>query len=454
MNGQLYDVTITKLVNGGQGLGALPDGRTVFVWNTLPGEVVRARIIKQKRHYTDAIAEEVITASPDRIAPQEVNYLATSPWQIMSPKAENQHKIEIVRELFTHAHIATDAFDLHIPSGQSPEFNLKHSKVGRISRQSYGLKSQEQSSGDASEPGLYQYRNKMEYSFWGDDNGLHLALYRRGSHAKHIVNGSALALPAVDAAARAICAQLQAQAIRAADLKSVVVRCDQAGNAVAALYVKPQRFVPLQLSPELQGIRVYHSNPKSPASVATKLLQQSGQCELTDSLLGRNFMYDVDSFFQVNLPVYEQALADIMYQCQGDPVDMYAGVGSIGLSIAKKHVTLVELDASTAAMARRNAEAAPLDATVIQQSTEQSLGHITAAQPVIFDPPRAGLHPAVITRCLQALPPQILYLSCNPVTQARDVTLLQEAYTITYLRIFNFFPRTPHIETLAVLRLR
>jgi len=96
-------VDIEKLVHGGQGLGALPDGRKVFVWNALPGEQVRVRLIKQKRSYAEAIAEEIVVASPDRIEPEEANYLATSPWQMMTFVAENRYKAEIVRELFTQA---------------------------------------------------------------------------------------------------------------------------------------------------------------------------------------------------------------------------------------------------------------------------------------------------------------------------------------------------------------
>ena len=70
---------------------------------------------------------------------------------------------------------------------------------------------------------------------------------------------------------------------------------------------------------------------------------------------------------------------------------------------------------------------------------------------IIFDPPRAGLHDKVVQKTLEALPPKVMYLSCNPATQARDLALLQEAYEITYFEGFNFFPHTPHIETLAVL---
>lgn len=431
-------VRIAKLVHGGQGLGELSDGRKVFVWNALPGEVVSARVIKSKHSYAEAIAEEVVEASPERETPREENYLATSPWQMMSFAAENRYKAEIVKELFQQAHIGISDFDLTTVSGRAAQDDELVSSPGAMETPA----------------GVFHYRNKMEYSFWGDEQGLHLALHQRGSHGKQIVEGSALAMPAVDTGARGVLAELQKLGPRAEDLKTIIVRANQKGDVVAALYVKLDKFTKLSLPPRVKGLRVYHSNPKSPASVPTKLLQQVGDCQLTDELLGKPFTYDADSFFQVNLPVYEQALARIREHCHGDPVDMYAGVGSIGLSVAKEQVTLVELDAATAAMARLNAAVSGLKAEVIEADTANTIQSIVSDRPVIFDPPRAGLHTKIIDRCLEALPPQIIYLSCNPSTQARDLALLQEKYQVESFEVYNFFPRTPHIETLAVMRLR
>ena len=412
-------VHIQKLVHGGQGLGELPDGRKVFVWNALPGETLRIRLIRQKRSFAEAIAEEVSEPSPDRVLPREANFLATSPWQMMSFTAENRHKKLITDEIFKRAKVRV------------PEFSLT------ATGQSYG------------------YRNKIEYGFWGDDSGLHLATYRRGSHGKDIVNGSALSMPGMDAAANDVCTVLGRHGVRAGDLKTIIVRSSQNGAIAASLFVKPERFPKLMLPQNLQGLRIYHSNPKSPASVSTKLLQQLGDCTLRDTLLGKEFVYNVDSFFQINLSAYEQALSGIKAQLStAELVDMYAGVGSIGLSVASEAVDLIEVDPATADMARRNTTASELKARVIETSSEEALEYITTERPISLDPPRAGLHDKVVTRILEAKPPRISYLSCNPITQARDLTRLQDAYIVDFFEAFNFFPRTPHIETLAILQRR
>jgi 23S rRNA (uracil1939-C5)-methyltransferase len=412
------EVEIEKIVHGGQGLGQMPDGRKVFVWGALPGEKVLVRVIKKKRSYVEAIAEKILMPAPERVEPREPDiYLSTSPWQIVDLETENKYKQQIVNELFTQAHVSLPQFDVKTVG---PSWN---------------------------------YRNKMEYSFWGDENGLHLALHRRGSHHKVKLTNSVLAMPAVDQAAQDVCAELQKMDIRAGDLKTIIVRCNQKGQAVASLFVKSQRFPQLVLPQSLQGIRVYHSNPQSPASVPTKLLYEKGGGHISDVLAGKKFLYDAQSFFQVNLPIFEEALKDVRDVLKNDQqvVDMYAGVGSIGLSVAQKQVDLVELDASAAAMARTNAAESGLQTEIIEASTEKSLDYIKSDLPVIFDPPRAGLHAKVTARTLEAMPPQIIYLSCNPSTQARDLAVLQEKYKITDFKAYNFFPHTPHIETLAVL---
>ncbi len=405
---------IEKLVHGGQGLGTLSDGRKAFVWNALPDEEVNVQIGRKKKDFVEGVAIEILVASENRIKPKEDIYLATSPWQIINFSAENEYKKQILAEAFQREGLTVKDIPM-ITDGRD-----------------------------------FGYRNKLEFSFYGDDDGLHYAFYNRGSHQKQIVNGSALALPAINLAAKALLRELNELHIRAADLKSVILRCTQDGQVVGALFVKPHVFLPPKLPKELKGLRIYHSNPKSPASVPTKLLQQIGECGLYDKLLGSSLAYDVTGFFQVNLPVFELALKRIDYFTGGakNKIDMYGGVGSIGVPIGGT-TAIVELDPANVAMARANIGHLPIE--VIQASSEQSLDYITAMSCLIVDPPRSGLHKDVIDRILEVRPGQICYLSCNPSTQARDIALLGGSYKIVVLEGYNFFPRTPHIESLVIL---
>lgn len=408
-------VKIKKLVFGGQGIGIVSDGRKVFVWNALPGEKVALNITSKKQDYLEAFADKIIEPSRERVLPKEDNYLSTSPWQIMSFEAENKYKKDIIQEVFQREKV-----DL-------PSFKFVHTNK------------------------MFNYRNKMEYSFWGDDSGLHLALHKRGSRGKQIVSGSKLAMQVVDEAANLVLEELKKHKIRASDLKSIVIRTNQIGDTVASLYVKSRIFVKLSLPKGLKGLSAFYSDPKSPASVSTKLLYQLGKTTLKDKLLDKSFEYKSDSFFQINLPIFKQVLSVIKKFVNKDAViDMYGGVGSIGLSVSKNPV-IVELDDATVVMAKHNA--VDTNAKVVHASTEKALEYIVSNRLLIVDPPRAGLHKHVIERILKIMPKKVIYLSCNPITQARDIKLLKSKYKISFFEGYNFFPRTPHIETLTILEL-
>ena len=130
-------------------------------------------------------------------------------------------------------------------------------------------------------------------------------------------------------------------------------------------------------------------------------------------------------------------------------LDLYAGVGSIGLSVARnKDLTLVEVNAAAFAEMQTNTNGT--HANCILAKSEDVTEYITPDCTVIVDPPRAGCDQKLIEKLNEVQPNTVIYLSCNPITQARDLALLQN-YRITKLQPYNFFPRTPHIENLAIL---
>lgn len=383
----------------------------------------------------EGIVTEVVDASPDRQDPIDPeSYLSTSPWQIMSFPDEQRAKGRLI----------TEAFELH------------HMVLPRdVEMFSDGLQ--------------MGYRNKVEFSWWWDTdaNQLDLAFFRRGTHGKVPVPGTSLARPQINDLAVAIRDMLRTKNIEARSLKTLLIRCDTSGSCVWQLYIKDKLDGIVSdaeaASLPAQGGEVIYSDPRSPASKITERLSAFGDIVLQDDVLGVPFTYATEGFFQVNIPVYEEALRDMKRWIADDQplVDMYSGVGSVGLSIgtdvtSNRQLTLVELDQYAFREMERNAAA--VSATVrtdirpVLAPAEKALEYITDDATIIVDPPRAGLHQAVIDRLLEVQPGRIVYLSCNPVTQARDAALLWEHYDIEFHRGYNFFPRTPHIEHLIVLR--
>ena len=433
MRKQIFEtLRLEKIVGGGQAIGTLDDGRKAFVWGGLPKELITIRVTKKKSHFVEGVVTEIIEKSPERITPRDENsYLSTSPWQIMPMSSEQSQKISLIKEAFLLHNITL------------PE---------KIKVFTDGVE--------------FNYRNKVEFSWFGDKTDddeketLDLAFFKRGGKGKVIVDGTSLAHPSINKLAIEIRDLLREKPIVARQLKTLLIRSDQQGNAVWQLYVK-DKIENLISDDEAKllsaaGGEIIYSDPKSPASRITERLNKFGDTTLSDTILGVAFNYACEGFFQVNIPVYEKALSDMKawIDCNEKlpALDLYSGVGTIGLTIGGDDVTLVEINEHAVAEMQRNIiKLNRPNAKAILAPSEKSLEYITDEQIVIVDPPRAGLHADVTNRLLETEPPRIIYLSCNPVTQARDVSLLQEKYEIVHHQGYNFFPRTPHIEHLVVL---
>lgn len=383
-------VKLDQIVPGGQALGQLADGRKVFVWGGLPGETVKIRLTKLKKSYAEAVVVEVIESSSDRIAPRDDCYLSTSPWQIMTEAVEVQHKSDLVVESFRQVGVTVPWQEIR---------------------------------GDGK---FYHYRNKMEYSLWWDHDTARIwpAFHRRGSHQKILVKSSSIERPEIWAEAQRIIAELNANGDEARHYQSLLIRCNQVGVVSSGLFEMNQ-----------------------PRPIMT---------QLSDQILGYDYTYSPNGFFQINLPVYELALREMQpFINTNKVIDMYSGVGTIGLSVARDtDLTLVETDTHAYAELEHNIPVGSNRIHGVHAKSEEALEYITGDATIIVDPPRAGLDDKVTTRILEAKPPRVIYLSCNPATQARDVARLVSDYDIVHSQPFNFFPRTPHIENLVVLQLK
>lgn len=385
-------VRVEKLIPGGQALGTLSNGKKIMFWNALPQEVVsKWHVVKEKNSFVEAIAEEFVVKNQQRIAPQDACYLATSPWQILNYNYELSEKYKILLEIFRQQKVSLD------------EVNVRPVQT------------------DGQD--LY-YRNKMEYAlyFSHDDMQIYPAFRERGSHRKLPITQSSLEKPEIFTHAQEIIANLNQRHEDARKYQLLLLRCNRAGQVSGGLY-------------ENHKPRTRFDN-------------------LTDQILDYTYSYSPNGFFQINLPVYEMVLNEIKKHISTDKVlDLYAGVGTIGLSVARDlDLTLVECDKSAYFEMEKNCYGT--HARPVLAKSEEALDYIQPDQTVIVDPPRAGCMVSVIERLREVRPPKVIYLSCNPITQLRDITMLNDLYRIDTCIPYNFFPRTPHLENLIVLELR
>lgn len=420
------ELTVDRLRHDGYAAGKHGE-RDVYVRGALPGEKVRAKVIKKRRGRAWAEAIEILESSSHRIEPQDTPTLHSGvSWQIMDFAYENLQKQQIVKDLFH-----SEGLDIKLPELIYPE-------------------------------NQWEYRNKVEYSFWIDDNGLSYAFHRQGTKGGKIpLTQTQILPPAVNRVAKEVLQWLRAENLSKKELKMIQFRYSFSEREVFMILFLQEAIelaVP-QAVEELAGGKIVYSDPRSPAAVETEVLSIFGKQSITEEVGGIKYEYPLHGFFQVYPEMFTKALTDIRSEVAklpaGLPVyDLYSGVGTIGIALAKngRNVTGIELFPESLNYAQRNATEAGVAIDFIEGSVEEHLLELPQDSIVILDPPRSGLHPKMIKLLLEYQPKHIVYLSCNPLTQARDLALLQESYAFTNPKLFNFYPRTPHVESLSVLK--
>lgn len=326
----------------------------------------------------------------------------------------------------------------------------------------------------------WHYRNKAVSTFCtGPSRSLQSGIYAQGTHRVIPVEECLLHNPALDeaiAAVRAAAAACRYEPFnedrRTGLIRHVLVRHSRATGQVLVCLVTAQTALPgskafvtklRQLCPAVSTV-VQNINPRHSSAVlgsVEKLLYGKGYIE--DTLCGVTFRLSAASFYQVN-PVQTERLYQTAIEAAGlngsqTVLDAYCGVGTIGLSCAgkAKSVLGVELNRSAVNCAVQNARANGIanarflcaDATsAIQRMAQQG----ERMDVVILDPPRAGSTPEFLQAVCQLAPERVVYISCNPETQRRDLEYLTaRGWKATFIQPVDLFPHTEHCETVVLL---
>lgn len=429
--GDTLELGITSLAYGGRGV-ARNDGFVVFVSGALPGDRVRARVTKSKRGYAEAVTEELVEPSGDRIADRcdhGGQPCPGAPWQGLAYDRQLVHKHEQVGDALTRlGHL--DGFEL-APIEPAVE--------------------------------QWRYRNKLEYSFGDRDGELVLGFHARGRWDEIVdANDCLLASERNNAVRNEIRAWAREQGLPAFDRRS--------GEGVLRNLVAREGRRTGQIQTRL--VTSVAEIPKPPVDLHTMVEDEAGGTDgptgalgeeyLTEELCGMTFRLSHRAFFQTNTEMAERlyAIAAEMAGLTGTErvYDLFCGIGTLTLSLASSAAQIwgVEIVEDAITDAKANARAndvgnAEFYAGDVRTSVRPLLERAGKPDVVVVDPPRAGLSKKIVRRLIECEAARIVYVSCNPTTLAPNAAQLVEAgYRLTRVKPVDMFPQTPHIECVAL----
>ena len=194
-----------------------------------------------------------------------------------------------------------------------------------------------------------------------------------------------------------------------------------------------------------------------------EILNQNNKKENITSYIGnKKYQVSAQSFFQVNSTIteklYDEIKSIIQERNSKNVLDLYCGTGTIGIYVSDIVDNVLGIESCKEAVIDANTNKELNKATnctyklgKVEDLTKEITNEYDTA---IIDPPRSGLHKKVVEKLLEITPKNLIYVSCDPITLARDINLLKEKYEVEYIRPYNMFPRTYHVECVCLLNLR
>ena len=331
-------------------------------------------------------------------------------------------------------------------------------------------------------PTCYAYRNKMEYTFGDEEKGgpLTLGLHKRGRYMSVVTTDHCQIVD--DDFNQVLTATLQFATERGYSryhkkthqglLRHLVLRKgEHTGELLINLVMTDQdmfdresyrdHLLRLPLSNNtIVGILISINNDPADAVNCQEMIVLFGRDHYFETILGLNFKVNAFSFFQTNVAavetLYKEAVLLLGDIKDKTVYDLYSGTGTIAqiLSANANHVTGVELVEDSVNAARENAMRNSLtNCTFLQGDVLEVLDElIDTPDRIVVDPPRAGIHPKALHKILNYGINQILYISCNPKTLAENLVIAREyGYEATYVKAYDNFPFTKHVETVVLM---
>ena len=468
--GDVIQIKVDRYAFEGKGIGKVdidnssensePDSFIVFVNGAYPGDVVSAKIKKLKKSYAEAVVEEVISPSQNRVQPR-CKYFGVCggcKQQDLDYSQQTAYKQEQVEDIFKH-------------DGGFTGFEIQNILLSE---------------------NIFYYRNKMEFSFsdsqWlivfeentlpnrGFFLGLHVPnnfekildieeCFLQSELSSHILNFTREFFKKRHNS-------IYSTKTHSGYLRNLIIRQAQKTKDVMLnlvtfeeneLLMKEYVSVVTSKFPEITTIINNISKKKASIAVGDYEIVYHGSGFIHDKIGNYKFRISANSFFQTNTIQAEKLYntAHEYAELKGDEIiyDLYSGAGTIAIYVSAfaKEVYGFESVESSIYDAKENLEINKIEnVTFVQADLNKSFLAFTNVLPkpdvIILDPPRGGMHSVTIKDVLQLNPEKIVYVSCNPSTQVRDIKMFVDGgYKLVKIRPVDMFPHTYHIENVALL---
>ncbi|MCX7879682.1 MAG: 23S rRNA (uracil(1939)-C(5))-methyltransferase RlmD [Ignavibacteria bacterium] len=460
-------VRIESLAFEGKGV-ARYNGKIIFVKFALPGDLLDVVIIKSKKDYAEAKILSIIESNPNRIEPICKHFGTCGGCSFQNIKYSEQ--------LFWKKHFVADALE-------------RIAKIHKVEINDV-LPSER----------IFNYRNKVEFTF-GTKPWIEDVLQFKSSVSTNTVPAFSLGFHLPNRFDKTLdieecylsyfrvndlLSQIRQKALelnlRPYDLRThkgflrnLIIRTARHKNQVLINIVTTSQisnneqifldWIESELSNSNEYSHVIHTNNDSYSPMPQGEIKViKGEANLVEILNGLNFSISPFAFFQVNPYQAENLMKKVIEYAEpaGKVVwDLYCGSGTFSLALAKeaKFVYGIEINSSAVEDASINASknnitnVSFLALDLHKKSVLAELAKLPKPDVVVLDPPRSGLHKNILNAIVNILPKKIIYVSCNPTTQSRDLFELVKFYNLLEIQPIDMFPQTYHIETIASLEI-
>lgn len=455
----LNSIEIHALSSSGSGVGR-HEGKVVFVPYTVPGDIVDVKIRKNKKDYAEGIGIRFHQYSKERENPfcEYFGECGGCKWQHVSYENQLKWKQQIVEDAFQR--IGGLDFPNILPILPSS--------------------------------GQTFYRNKLEYTFsadrWFTKNEIlsgvdftdrrGLGFHVPGSYDKVLNIRKCFLQPDPSNEIRnslfdfAVKNDYSFFHLRKKEglLRNLIIRTTNTGEfmVIVIFYKNDPEKIQLLMDflkttfPEIHSLN-YVINPKANETIFDlEAVLYHGRPYIVEQLGDVRFKIGTHSFFQTNAiqakQLYDLVKEKAAFQGNENVLDLYTGLGSIALYIANSVKSVIGIEEIPQAIedAKENAQFNEVKNCTFHAADVRDFfsKNTTLEKPdvVITDPPRAGMHPDVCNDLLDIAAEKVVYVSCNPSTQARDLKILSEKYVISEVQPVDMFPQTAHVENIAVLK--